>query len=192
MNPFRRNCRGVIVITAAVLCATAFFIAAGPSKPDLSLSLVGFKTNTIAGSEIGRASDLKYVSAIICMTNCGNRTITYRADLDTPGYTILQQSDKGWQQKAYVFMCGLVVSDKKLPPRQSITFRATIEDSVPCRIAVPYHTSDFKIRLQGILPAWLVQRVGWFSHQPTVMTPIIRLDENKTTTYYRYQPNSES
>jgi len=166
-----RICLGAIV----VIGLGALFVSIGASKPEVSLSVVGFKTNTIAGSEMGLATNLEYVCAIVCMTNCGTRSVTFVADGSTPSYTTIRQIGMSWSESP-VFGCGLTRGDKTLSPGQSVTFTAIVELDAPCWISVSYRASDFRVRWRRLLPAWLVQRVGWFSNDPTVTTPMIRLD----------------
>ena len=153
----------------------ALFAAVGASRPGVSLSVVGFETNTIAGSEIGRTTNLVYVCAIIRMTNCGTRPVTLTMELDTPGYTTVWQSGTSWSESPH-FVCGLATSDRTLSPGQSIAFTAVVEPDAPCWISVPYRTSNFRTQMRRFLPAWLVQRVGWFIREPTATTPVIRLE----------------
>jgi len=162
----------------AVAAISAFFVAVSLSRPPVSLSVLGFQTNTLSASETGLGTNVEYVCAVIRMTNSGVRPVMFTADLDTPGYTTLRKSGTGWSTWTS-FMCGLAAQERSLLPGQSLTFRAIVETEIPCRIAVPYRTSNLKGKVRDFLPTWLLLRVPWVCREPTVTTPVIRVKDGK-------------
>jgi len=167
----RHVCSAIMV--AIGLCG--LLAGRGAPKPGISLAVVGFKTNTIAASELGLLSDRESVCAVIRMSNCGARPVIFRADEDMPCYRTIRQEGAIWKESACVFECGLVVRDRSLGPGQSLTFNAAVERDRPCRISVPYRSSNLRTQVRRFLPTWLVQRVSWLSPVSAVATPMITI-----------------
>ena len=167
--------RHVVFFCIIAAIGISLLVVVAKPPPSVSFSLVGFETNVIAGSEINLPRNTEYICAIIRMTNAGPRTVSYHADMDTPGYSTFNLEPKGWTESRYVFRCGLVHRVRTLAPRETVTFTAIIESDKPCKIGVSYDDASRKIHF----PDWLVQRLPWLRHESLAMTSVIRFDATK-------------
>src|SRR5439155_9127743 len=127
-----------------------------------------FKTNTIAGSEVGLSTNLTYLSADLQMTNCGTRSVTLAVDFNTPMYTTFTVINGAWKQSQYSTFCGVGLRERTLSRGQTLTFTAVINPRGSFRIGVPYRTSNLKLKIQRFLPAWLLNHLTWLQRDPMV------------------------
>jgi hypothetical protein len=174
----------VLVLGMGVLIVT-FALQYG--SPPVSLAVLAFTTNQWTADNDKLAGNCNHVCAIVELTNCSSRSVSYWGwDLGSgrgglrlgphPHYTLLYQTSAGWKDLVTYGSFGIGFRQFALAPAQTITFEALIERAQPCKIALNY--SDGRTSSswwQRHLPEWVVQRLPWAKSSRTVTTTEIDL-----------------
>jgi hypothetical protein len=141
-----------------------------PRQPAVTLRFCGFQTNRSPAS-IFSTSDGERVSAIIEVTNCSRRAVSYRAyqKPEYADYICLHQIGGCWTNYDSGFRCGTGASlsgwtwrQFRLEPSQTFTFQAHMwRPQAPCRVGMAYYPVQATNGIYRVLPSWVVQRLPW-------------------------------
>ena len=156
---------------ALALCGGIFAVSlASPSQGPLSVSVVGFTTNRLSAELVAKLNRLKYICAVVAVTNTASRTVIFAPGRPGAGYQVLVDGQSGWEEDGRPpshsypqkeFPIGLAVGE-------GFIFYAVIDPRLPCRVAFEY----------GVMPrspprvlAWLRARLSSGGLLDRGMTP---------------------